>query len=46
MLGYLGPGVGIGSIIAFVGIVLAVLFVLYSFVYLPLRRWLRKRKQG
>ena len=42
---YLGPGVGIGSIIAVIGIGLAVLFILYSFVFLPIRKAIRKKNQ-
>jgi F0F1-type ATP synthase membrane subunit b/b' len=42
---YLGPGVGIGGLIAAIGIFVAVLFILYAFVFLPIRKQLRKRKQ-
>ena len=43
---YIGPGVGVGSVIAIVGILVVLLFVLYSFVILPLRKYFRKRKDG
>lgn len=45
MLNYLGPGIGIGSIISFLAVVLALLFVLHAFVVLPLKRWLKKHRK-
>lgn len=42
---YIGPGVGIGSIIAVVGMGIAILFVLYAFIFLPIRKAIRKKKQ-
>ena len=42
---YLGPGLGIGSLIALAGIGIALLFVLYSFIFLPIKKALRKKKE-
>lgn len=42
---YLGPGIGIGSIISVLGVAVAIIFVVYSFVILPLRRWFKNRKK-
>jgi hypothetical protein len=43
-LAYLGPGIGIGGLVVLLGIVVAVLFVVYSYVYLPIANAMRKRK--
>lgn len=40
---YIGPGMGVGSIIILAGLLLALGFVLYSFVYLPLRKVFRRK---
>jgi hypothetical protein len=45
-LAYLGPGIGIGGLVVLLGIAVAVLFVVYSFVFLPITSALRKRKRG
>lgn len=42
---YLGPGVGIGGLVLLVGIGAAFLFLLYAFVYLPIRQAFRQTKK-
>lgn len=42
---YLGPGVGVGSIIAIVGIFIAIAFLIYSFIILPIRKAAKKKQQ-
>jgi hypothetical protein len=44
LLGYVGPGAGLGMIGALVGLALAVLSALAFVVFWPLRMLLRKRK--
>ena len=44
MLAYLGPGIGIGGLVVLLGIAAAVLFVAYSYLYLPIASTMRKRK--
>ena len=43
VLAYLGPGVGIGGLVLVVGFLVALLFLVYAFVYLPLKQSLRKK---
>jgi hypothetical protein len=42
---YLGPGIGVGGLVVLAGFGVAILFLFYAFVFLPLRQTLRKRKQ-
>lgn len=41
---YVGPGLGLGAIAAFLGAVLAVLLAIVGLVWYPVKRLLRKRK--
>lgn len=42
---YLGPGIGVGGLVVLAGFAVAILFLFYAFVFLPLRQTLRKRQQ-
>ncbi len=42
---YIGPGLGVGAVAAFVGAVLAGILALVGFVWYPVKRILRKRRQ-
>lgn len=41
---YVGPGLGAGAVGAVVGVVGAILLALFSIVYYPIKRVLRRRK--
>ncbi len=41
---YVGPGLGAGAIGAVVGVIGAVLLALFSIVYYPIKRVMRRRK--
>jgi O-antigen/teichoic acid export membrane protein len=41
---YVGPGLGLGAIGAFVGVVVAVLLAIVGVIWYPLKRMLRKFK--
>lgn len=43
---YIGPGAGLGAIMVTVALVLGVLLLLFGFVWYPLRRMMRKRKEA
>lgn len=46
VLAYLGPGAGIGGLVVLLGIVAALLFLGYAFVFLPIRQAARRRKRA
>ena len=41
---YVGPGLGLGAIGAFVGVVISVFLAIVGFIWYPIRRMLKKRK--
>ena len=41
---YMGPGAGIGTIIAALGVLGAIMLWLFSLIYYPIKRLLRKRR--
>ena len=43
---YIGPGAGLGAIMVTIALVLGVLLLLFGFVWYPLRRMMRKRKES
>lgn len=43
-LAYVGPGLGVGAIAAFLGAVLAVLLAIVGVVWYPLKRFLNRNK--
>lgn len=43
---YIGPGAGLGAIMITVALVLGLLLLLFGFVWYPLRRFLRGRKEA
>ncbi|HKK30023.1 MAG TPA: hypothetical protein VKA18_06470 [Alphaproteobacteria bacterium] len=45
-MAYIGPGAGITAIGTFFGVVGAVVLLIIGFLWYPLKRILRKRKQG
>ena len=45
-LGYIGPGAGLGLLMALVGLVAAVGAALFSVVLWPIRNMLKRRKQS
>ena len=45
-LAYVGPGVGLGAIAAFFGVVLAVLLAIVGVVWYPIKRLFSRRKSG
>ena len=42
---YIGPGIGGGVIAATIGIILAILAVLFGLIWFPVKRLLKKRKE-
>lgn len=42
---YIGPGVGLGAIATFIAIFLGLLLIIVGFLWYPLKRMLRKRRQ-
>ena len=42
---YIGPGAGLGAIITFAAIVLGLLLLIVGFLWYPLKRMLKKRRQ-
>ncbi|MCB2218998.1 MAG: hypothetical protein KQI35_01295 [Bacteroidetes bacterium] len=42
---YLGPGLGAGAIITVIGIIVLVLITLFTFLWFPIKRYLKKRKK-
>jgi len=45
---YLGPGMGIGAIIAFFGIIVSVILAIFGIIYYPIKRfikYIRKKKE-
>jgi hypothetical protein len=45
MIAYLGPGVGVGGIITLFVVFAALFLVFYSFIALPLKRWIRNKRR-
>ena len=41
---YMGPGAGIGTIIAALGVLGAIVLWLFSLIYYPIKRLMRKRR--
>lgn len=44
-LAYIGPGAGLGAIGTAIGVILAILLLSVGFIWYPLRRFLRRRRQ-
>ena len=42
---YLGPGIGGGVLLASLGIVIAIFAAIFSVIWFPLKRFLKKRKE-
>lgn len=45
-MAYIGPGVGVSAIGAFLAIVAGVIVAIFGFVWYPIRRLIRKRKKS
>ncbi|MEM1369506.1 MAG: hypothetical protein AAGG02_16155 [Cyanobacteria bacterium P01_H01_bin.15] len=45
-LAYIGPGTGIAAIGAFLALIAAVFFAIVGFLWFPIKRMLKKRKQA
>lgn len=43
---YIGPGAGLGALFTLIAIILGGLFLVIGFVWFPLKRALKKRKNG
>ena len=43
---YIGPGVGLGGIVTFAALVLGLILLIVGFLWYPLKRRLRKRRQA
>ena len=44
VVAYLGPGLGGGVILVVIGVVSLVVITLFTFLWFPIKRWLKKRK--
>jgi len=42
---YIGPGAGLGAIATFVAIILGLLLLIVGFLWYPMKRMLKKRRQ-
>lgn len=42
---YLGPGIAGGTIVIILGVVVLILITLFTFLWFPIKRYLRKRKK-
>lgn len=42
---YLGPGLGGGAIVIVIGVVVLILITLYTFLWFPVKRFLKNRKK-
>ena len=45
MIAYLGPGLGAGVLLVVIGVVMLIAITLFTFLWFPIKRLLRKRKQ-
>jgi len=43
---YIGPGIGIGGLVVLLGVGVAILFMLYAFVVLPIRQFMRRDRNS
>ena len=43
---YLGPGVGGGILAVIIGVIILVLITIFTFVWFPIKRYLKKRKKS
>ncbi len=43
---YLGPGVGGGILTVIIGIVILILLTLFTFLWFPIKRYLKKRRKS
>lgn len=41
---YLGPGLGGGALIAVIGVIALVFITIFTFLWFPVKRYLKKRK--
>lgn len=41
---YLGPGVGGGVLVVVIGVVALVIITIFTFLWFPIKRYLKKRK--
>ncbi len=42
---YIGPGLGAGALLTVIGIVVLVVITLITFLWFPIKRYLKKRKK-
>lgn len=42
---YIGPGIGIGGLVSLLGVGVAILFLVYAFIVLPIRQFLRRARK-
>jgi len=42
---YLGPGVGGGVLAVIIGVVILILITIFTFLWFPIKRYLKKRKK-
>ena len=45
LLAYIGPGITGGAIAAVIGVIIAIFLGIFSVLYYPIKRMLKKRKQ-
>jgi len=45
-MAYIGPGAGLAAIGAFIALVVAVLAALFGFLYFPIKRLIKKRREA
>ena len=43
---YLGPGVGGGVLAVIIGVVILVLITIFTFIWFPIKRYMKKRKKS
>ena len=42
---YVGPGLGLGSIIVVLGLIGSLILAIFSLIYLPVKKFFRRKKQ-
>ena len=42
---YLGPGMGVGAILAFLGLIIAIIASVFGLIWFPIKKILAKRKK-
>ena len=42
---YIGPGLGVGAMMAAIGIIAAIIFTLIGFVYYPIKKLINNKKK-